>query len=144
MSMKRYSLLLFSFLIVSVLSTTAWAGGYGQHNRAARWHNANTSWHGGYQNVEWGRPVALILPPTARMQTEYSWGVGRTRMSPINHQFARVPASIVRTHPADSGLSVGHNAVRHLWCARSLVSLKNLPSAEVDITDYSPELTGQP
>ena len=89
MSMKRYSLLLFSLMIFSVLSTTTWAGGFGQHNRAARWHNAHTSWHGGYQNVEWGRPVALILPPTARMQTEYSWGVGRTRMSPINHQFAR-------------------------------------------------------
>ena len=52
-------------------------------------YNANRSWHGAYSNVQWGHPVALIVPPTATMQTEYSWGVGRTQMRPIQHQFAR-------------------------------------------------------
>ncbi|MCP4190504.1 MAG: hypothetical protein GY768_07730 [Planctomycetaceae bacterium] len=88
--MKRYAVLLFTLVAASSgLTTTAWAGGYVQYDRAARWYNATSSWHGAYQNVEWGRPVALILPPTVNMQTEYAWGVGRTRMSPINHQFAR-------------------------------------------------------
>lgn len=87
--MKRYCLLLFTLAIVSCITSTCSAGGYGHYDRAARWYNATRSWHGPYQNVEWGRPVALILPPTVNMQTEYGWGVGRTRMSPINHQFAR-------------------------------------------------------
>ncbi len=62
--------------------------------RGAHWHNGQTSWHGGYAHVTWGRPLALIVPPTANMQTEYAWGVGRTRMAPIHHQYFRpVPAT---------------------------------------------------
>jgi len=58
-------------------------------DRAAYWHNTNMSWHGQYNHVQYGRPLALIVPPTAAFQTEYSWGVGRTQMRPLNHQFGR-------------------------------------------------------
>jgi hypothetical protein len=47
------------------------------------------SWHGGYSHTGWGAPVALIVPPTARMQTRMGWGVSQTMMSPIYHQFER-------------------------------------------------------
>jgi hypothetical protein len=53
--------------------------------RLARWY----TWHGRYYHTEWGTPVALVVPPTASMQTEWGWGVGNTRVSRINHQFAR-------------------------------------------------------
>jgi hypothetical protein len=63
-------------------------------DRGARWFNANMSWHGPYSHVQWGHPVALIVPPTATMQTEYSWGVARTQMIPIRHQFDR-PIAVI-------------------------------------------------
>ncbi len=47
------------------------------------------SWHAGYYHTAWGAPVALIVPPTARMQTRMGWGVSQTTMSPIYHQFER-------------------------------------------------------
>lgn len=61
------------------------------YDRAARWYNANVPWHGPYQHVQWGRPVALIVPPVATMHTDFAWGVARTRMAPIRHQFVREP-----------------------------------------------------
>ncbi len=44
-------------------------------------------WHGGYYDVAWGMPMALVVPPTARWQTDYSWGVPSVRISPIDSQF---------------------------------------------------------
>jgi len=32
-------------------------------------------------------PLALVVPPNAEMQTHYGWGVGRTRTTPISHQY---------------------------------------------------------
>lgn len=46
-----------------------------------------TSWHGGHNYWRWNAPTALVVPPTASFQTSYSWGVGNTRSTPINHQF---------------------------------------------------------
>ena len=47
------------------------------------------SWHAGYSHTAWGAPVALVVPPTARMQTRMGWGVSQTTMLPIYHQFER-------------------------------------------------------
>ncbi len=46
-------------------------------------------WHGGYYDPYWGEPYALVVPPTAEFQSNYGWGVGGTRVSPIYHQFGR-------------------------------------------------------
>ena len=46
-------------------------------------------WHNGFYDVAWGEPVALVVPPTAEFQSNYGWGVGGTRVSPIYHQFGR-------------------------------------------------------
>jgi hypothetical protein len=79
------------------LQTTARAGHphhwYTHYDRAAHWANSTQRWHHVYSHTQFGQPIALIVPPTANMHTNYSWGVARTRMSPTNHQFARpVPA----------------------------------------------------
>ena len=42
---------------------------------------------GVYYDVAWGMPMTLVVPPTARTQTDYSWGVPSVRISPITSQF---------------------------------------------------------
>lgn len=46
-----------------------------------------TTWHAGYYDAAWGAPVAVVVPPTARFQTHYGWGIGATRVTPIHPQF---------------------------------------------------------
>ncbi len=33
------------------------------------------SWNGGYYDPAWGAPHALVVPPTARSESAYGWGV---------------------------------------------------------------------
>ena len=47
------------------------------------------NWHGNYSHAEYGRPVALVVPPTAQLQTDWGWGVPSSRISRIEHQFGR-------------------------------------------------------
>ena len=42
---------------------------------------------GPYYDVAWGMPLTIVVPPTARTQTDYSWGVPSTRISTIDSQF---------------------------------------------------------
>jgi hypothetical protein len=58
-------------------------------NAAAQQRAAQTPWHGNYYYPQWGAPVALVVPPTAEFQTNYSWGVPASRISPIDAQFTR-------------------------------------------------------
>ena len=68
-------------------------------DRGGYWHNANHSWHGSQQHVQYGRPLALIVPPTANLQTNYAWGVARTTMTPIHFQFGR---PVAHRHPGNT------------------------------------------
>ena len=65
---------------------------------AARWAMSQ-SWHAGYYHTGWGAPVALIVPPTARMQTRMGWGVSQTTMTPIYHQFKRPYPGAIGAYP---------------------------------------------
>lgn len=49
----------------------------------------NRPWHGNYYYQNWGVPLALVVPPTAHMETTYSWGVSQNLMRPIYHQYGR-------------------------------------------------------
>lgn len=66
----------------------------------AQQKTASKSWHGGYYNTQYGAPVALMVPPTARMQTSYGWGVSQTTMSPIYPQFQRPYPGPVMVDPS--------------------------------------------
>jgi hypothetical protein len=57
--------------------------------RAAYRQSQTYPWHGEYYDAAWGSPVALVVPPTAEAQTHLGWGVGATRVTPIQHQFQR-------------------------------------------------------
>jgi hypothetical protein len=48
-----------------------------------------TNWNRNYVNTEYGQTVALVVPPTANMQTNWGWGVASSRVSRIDHQFQR-------------------------------------------------------
>jgi hypothetical protein len=60
-------------------------GPYMRPIERAQWYN----WNRNYANTEYGQPVALVVPPTANMQTNYGWGVASSRISRIDHQFQR-------------------------------------------------------
>jgi hypothetical protein len=56
-------------------------------NASAEYRAGLRPWHGGYYYTQWGAPVALVVPPTAEFQTDYSWGVPASRRGRIDHQF---------------------------------------------------------
>ncbi|EAQ82066.1 hypothetical protein [Blastopirellula marina] len=84
--------------LVGIAASAATAGGVQagwpvSYNGAAviAAENAQTyPWHGGYYYENWHTPMALVVPPTASLQTNYSWGVPSSRVTPINHQFTPV------------------------------------------------------
>jgi hypothetical protein len=83
-------------LSVAVAALIAWgwtsaamAGHGGFRNRVAATQSQMYPWHGAYYDAAWGMPVAVLVPPTAETQTHWGWGVGATRVTPIQHQFQR-------------------------------------------------------
>jgi hypothetical protein len=54
-----------------------------------RWAPPTGAWHAGYYDPSWGLPCPLVVPPTARMETHWGWGVGNTRITPLFFQFHR-------------------------------------------------------
>jgi hypothetical protein len=76
-------------LAAALLETGAYAGTPAHWNRVARRRASTLSWHDRYYHTAYGTPVALVVPPTAEYQTDWSWGVGGTRITPIYHQFGR-------------------------------------------------------
>jgi hypothetical protein len=95
-------------LSAATLVSDCQAGGWGRRHRAhpgpirsggpihppkaslAAYQNPSLlNWHRGYYNTQYGAPLALVVPPTAFTHTEFGWGVGTTRVSPIYPQFGR-------------------------------------------------------
>jgi hypothetical protein len=58
-------------------------------SRVAYQQSQTYPWHGDYYDVAWGMPVAVVVPPTAESQAHLGWGVGATRVTPIQHQYSR-------------------------------------------------------
>ena len=86
------------------------------------------SWHSTWYDPAEGRPIALVVPPTAEFQSQYGWGVPSSRVAPIYHQFRRPypgPGAMGGTgggflptpsQPSDT-VQFGVNAVRGPWGA---------------------------
>jgi hypothetical protein len=89
--MKQMILMtLAAMAIALIFSDYAWAVGYGSVKGRRAHNKAQTyAWHGDYYDATWGMPVPLVVPPKAESQVKYSWGVGSTRVVPIEHQFGR-------------------------------------------------------
>jgi hypothetical protein len=58
-------------------------------NHVAHLRAPYLSWYAPYYHVAFGQPVALVVPPTAEVHTDWGWGVGGTQIRPTWHQFAR-------------------------------------------------------
>ena len=90
--MKRfaiYTILAVSAMLWSSQDAQAW---WGRREVANCWgyRFAQTMpWHGDYSYTPYGMPTALVVPPTANMQTSMGWGVTQSSMRPIYHQFGR-------------------------------------------------------
>jgi hypothetical protein len=84
--MKRQALLLAAALAGMMMAETAlaWAPNM-MPVRRARHYN----WDYNYVHQQYGQPVALVVPPTANLQTNWGWGVSSSRISRIDHQFGR-------------------------------------------------------
>jgi hypothetical protein len=86
------------------------------------------SWHSAWYDPAEGRPIALVVPPTAEFQTQYGWGVPSSRVAPLYHQFRRPypgPGAVAGGSggflptprlPSDT-VQFGVNAVRGPWGA---------------------------
>ena len=84
------------------------------------------SWHSTWYDPAEGRPIALVVPPTAEFQSQYAWGVPSSRVAPIYHQFRRPypgPGGVAGSgggflptpnQPSDT-VQFGVNAVRGPW-----------------------------
>jgi len=59
--------------------------GYMKPVRRAQYYN----WNRNYAYTDYGLPTALVVPPTAQLQTNWGWGVASSRISRIDHQFQR-------------------------------------------------------
>jgi len=65
------------------------AGDETLYGHGARWRASLRPWHGRYYNVQYGEPIALVVPPRSELATDYSWGSVSSRMTRIDHQFQR-------------------------------------------------------
>ena len=74
---------------VAVMHQASAIDRYHRADRLARYYSAQRPWHGNYSYTQWGGPVPLVVPPTARTNVSYSWGVSQTEVQPIYHQFHR-------------------------------------------------------
>jgi hypothetical protein len=110
--MKRIALtLLASAMAMAALAPLADEAAAGEWRRAdvvAAYHAGWIPWNAPYCYTPYGVPTALVVPPTANAQTSWGWGVGRTQMSPIHHQFAR-------PYPGDSGPDIREHYPTSPW-----------------------------
>lgn len=75
-------------LVAAMLETSATAFEsrwmWGKERRAPQYN-----WHANYAHSAYGQPVALVVPPTAQMKTNWSWGAPSATFCRIDHQFGR-------------------------------------------------------
>jgi hypothetical protein len=79
-------------LLLVVVAATTLTCGVARAERAqylAYRQSQSLPWHNAYYHVMYGVPVALVVPPNAEYQSQYGWGVGGSRVTPIYHQFTR-------------------------------------------------------
>jgi len=49
----------------------------------------NYNWHANYAHSSYGQPLALVVPPTAQLKSNWSWGAPSSTTCRIDHQFGR-------------------------------------------------------
>lgn len=112
-------------LLAVLFAEVADAGGHRAAEKRYFLRGRNKSWHSGWYNPAAGRPVPLVVPPTAEFVSEYSWGVPSSRVMPLYQQFRKpdpgagfVPGSQpfmpTPNQPSDT-VQFGIHAIRGPW-----------------------------
>ena len=128
--MKTSLFLLFSRAMIAVIVAVTFsqavdAGGHGAAEKRYFLRGRNKSWHSGWYNPDVGRPVPLVVPPTAEFVSEYSWGVPSSRVMPLYTQYRKPylgaayapgsrPLMPTPQHPSDT-VQFGVHAIRGPW-----------------------------
>lgn len=87
MTIKRR--LALALTIVMVASFAASAHAKAPYLRSSSRRAAKYNWHANYSHSAYGQPVALVVPPTAQLQTSWNWGAPSSHVRRIDHQFGR-------------------------------------------------------
>ena len=88
--MKSFLVLLMVCTAAALLTASrACAFDETHHGHNARYRASLRPWHGRWYNVQYGMPVAVVIPPTAELTTDYAWGSVSSRMTRNDHQFQR-------------------------------------------------------
>lgn len=111
-AMNRLGICLLAASFVTAIANTENANADGRVDRLAARHARGMSWHSQYYHTATGLPVALIVPPTAHMQTSWGWGAQNT-MTPIYPQFRRSYPGGGADYGAAGVLSPTPNAPSH-------------------------------
>ncbi|MEX0585568.1 MAG: hypothetical protein WD176_02920, partial [Pirellulales bacterium] len=94
----KHSLLRLGAAVVALVGTVSFATPAAEatvRDHVAYQFSQIYPWHGYHYHPVYRQPLALVVPPTAGNTTEYSWGVGNTRITPIYHQFRwRMPYAV--------------------------------------------------
>ena len=119
--MKTSLFLLFSRAMIAVIVAVTFsqavdAGGHGAAEKRYFLRGRNKSWHSGWYNPDVGRPVPLVVPPTAEFVSEYSWGVPSSRVMPLYQQY-RKPYPGAAYAPGSRPLMPTPQHPRHSQCA---------------------------
>ena len=83
--MKASSVFRLVLLIAATLTAAIPTRGGELLHRGRRFEAA--AWNTGYYDPAWGMPLAVVVPPTARWQSDYSWGVGGSRLSRVGARY---------------------------------------------------------
>lgn len=86
---SRFSALAIVVIVAALSANVAEQALAGGNHRARRQNACGSEWAGGYYHTMWDQPVALLVPPTAELQTHWNWGVAQTSVTPIWPQFTR-------------------------------------------------------
>ena len=81
--------LVIAAILAVVIAEVAEAGGHRAAEKRYFLRGRNKSWHSGWYTPAAGRPVPLVVPPTAEFVSEYSWGVPSSRVMPLYQQFRK-------------------------------------------------------
>jgi hypothetical protein len=94
---RRVTLSLFTAVVIAVsLTECASAVPYNWPIRRARYYD----WNKRFVHTAYGQTMALVVPPTATLQTNWGWGVSSSRLQRLDHQFQR-------NYPGDGPFGVG-------------------------------------
>ncbi len=81
-----------SRLLAAAVAAVALSAGLAEAGGPVMWplyRAQKYNWHANYTHQQYSAPVAMVVPPTAQMQTQYGWGVSSSRVGRLDHQFGR-------------------------------------------------------